>query len=215
VSVFLYLVLLALVALSRLAELAISARNQRRLVARGARKIPERHFHWMVLLHTGVLVSAAAEVAFLRRPLIPALALAMGLAFALANGLRWWTIATLAEHWNVQVMDSSRLGIVTTGPFRWIRHPNYASVLVELVALPMIHTAWLTAAWAAPSNLCVLRRRIAVEEKILLANPQYREMMANKPRFLPKLFERGPAATAPGKARLRAEARRRRSGSSA
>jgi len=203
VSAFPYFVLLALVALSRLAELAISARNQRRLVARGARKIPERDFHWMVLLHAGVLVSAAAEVAFLRRPLIPALALTMGLPFALANGLRWWAITTLAEHWNVQVMDSTRLGIVTAGPFRWIRHPNYVSVFVELVTLPLIHTAWLTAAWAAPGNLWVLRRRIAVEEKILLADPQYREMMANKPRFLPKLFERGSAASAPGKARLR------------
>ncbi len=200
-SVFLYLVLLALVALGRLIELAISRRNQRRLMARGARKIPERHFHWMVLLHAGVLVSAGAEVVFLRRPLIPALALAMGLAFVLANGLRWWVITTLAEHWNAQVMDSTRLGIVTAGPFRWIRHPNYLSVFVELVALPLIHTAWLTAGWAAAGNLWVLRQRIAVEEEILLADPQYQERMANKPRFLPRLFERGSAESAPGKAR--------------
>ena len=198
-----YFALLFAVGLGRLVEIQLSARNQRRLAAQGAAKVREPHFPWMVLLHAGVLISAALEVLLLRRPLIPALALPMGVLFVLANALRWWVIATLAVHWNVQVMDSTQLGIVAHGPYRWIRHPNYVSVIVELIALPLIHTAWLTAVWASACNLWVLRRRLEVEERILSADPTYRTRMAMKPRFLPRLFpdEPGSADRAPQSAR--------------
>ncbi len=189
-----YFALLLAVGLGRLVEMRLSARNRRRLAAQGAVTVPEPHFRWMVLLHAGVLVSAALEVLLLGRPLIFALALPMGVLFVLANALRWWVIASLAEHWNAQVMDSTRLGIVTRGPYRWIRHPNYVAVFVELMALPLIHTAWLTAVWASASNLWVLRRRLAVEERILLADPTYRATMAMKPRFLPRLIPNEPGS---------------------
>lgn len=195
-SVAAYILLLTAVAVGRLAELGRSRRNQRRLAARGVAKVPEPYFHWMVVLHIGVLVAAGLEVVILRRPLLPALALAMGLLFIFANVLRWWVIATLAEHWNVQVMDSAALGIVTSGPYRWIRHPNYVAVGVELLALPLIHTAWLTAIVAGLANAWVIRRRLAVEEQILLADPTYRAMMGPKPRFLPRFFARSQTAGA-------------------
>jgi len=183
-----YIVLLSAVGLGRLIEIRISRRNQRRLAARGAAKVPERHFRWMVLLHLGVLVSAGLEVVVLQRPFIPDLALAMGLLFVLANLLRWWVMATLSEHWNVQVMDSARLGVIARGPYRWIRHPNYVAVFAELIALPLIYSAWLTALWGGIAHTWVLSRRLAVEEKVLLADPAYVATMASKPRFLPKLF---------------------------
>ena len=189
-----YLALLLAVGLGRLVDMRISARNQRRLAAQGVTKVPERHFRWMVLLHGGILVSAGLEVLLLRRPLIPGLALAMGLLFVGANALRWWVIATLSEHWNIQVMASTGLGVVTGGPFRWVRHPNYAAVYVELLALPLIHTAWLTAVWGGVAHLWVLRQRVAVKEVVLLADPAYRAAMGPKPRFVPKLFARGPSS---------------------
>jgi len=187
-SVRAYLLLLAAVGLGRLLELRLSARNQRRLSAQGVAKVPEPHFRWMVLLHLGVLVSAALEVVVLHRPFIPGLAWAMTALFVLANALRWWTIHTLSEHWNIQVMASAHLGIVTRGPYRWIRHPNYLAVFIELLALPLIHTAWLTAFLGGIAHVGVLRRRLAVEETMLLANPVYRTAMGAKPRFLPQLF---------------------------
>jgi methyltransferase len=183
-----YLLLLAAVGLGRLFELRLSRRNQRQLAARGARKIAEPHFPWMVALHSGILIFSALEVWLLRRPLIPALAVTMGVLFALSEALRWWVIATMSEHWNIQVMESARLGVVTRGPFRWIRHPNYVAVFLQLIALPLIHTAWLTAVCGTLAHVWVLRRRIAVEEAVLLANPAYRETMGLKPRFLPRLF---------------------------
>lgn len=188
ISEYAYLGLLALVGLGRLVEVRHSARNQERLAARGVAKIREPYFRWMVALHTGVLIAAALEVVLLRRPLIPLLAVTMAAAFLAANALRWWVMATLAGHWNVQVMASTRLGVVTRGPYRWVRHPNYAAVFVELIALPLIHTAWITALGAAAGNAWILAKRLAVEEKVLEADPAYREAMLAKPRFLPRMF---------------------------
>lgn len=187
-SVVLYLFLLAAVGAGRLVEMRISRRNQKNLAAQGVQKISEPHFHWMILLHGGVLAGAALEVVFLRRPFFPALAAPMALLFIFSNAMRWWVIRTLGSHWNIQVMASAGLGAVTAGPYRWVRHPNYLAVYLELIALPLIHTAWITAVVAALANAWILARRIAVEEAVLLADPAYRVAMGAKPRFLPGLF---------------------------
>jgi methyltransferase len=183
-----YFALLALVGAGRLVELVISRRNQRRLEQQGVRRIPEPSFPWLVALHTGVLVGAAAEVVFLHRPLIPALAVVMGALFVLSNILRWWVIETLGDHWAVKVMASSSLGVVTSGPYRWIRHPNYVGVVIEVFSLPMIHTAWITALIVTPLYMEILRRRLRLEDGVLMANPTYRAAMGAKPRFFPNLF---------------------------
>lgn len=183
-----YVGLVGVVALLRLLELRISKRNQQRLVERGAKKAPDPRFPAMVAVHTCVLAGAAAEVVFLRRPFYPVLAAVMGALFLAANAVRWWVIRTLGAHWNVQVMDSASLGVVTSGPYRWVRHPNYTAVFVEMLALPLIHTAWITAIAGTIAHVWVLHGRIAAEEKVLRAEPAYRAAMADKPRFLPFLF---------------------------
>lgn len=178
--------LLVAVGLGRLIEMGISRRRQQRLMRMGVAMVPERHFRAMVLLHASVLVAAALEVWSLKRPFVRPLALPMALLFLAANLLRWWVIATLAEHWNVRVMDSVARGVVTHGPYRWIRHPNYVAVFLELLALPLIHSAWLTTVLGGVAHLWVLRQRITAEEAILMAHPAYRRAMAAKPRFLPR-----------------------------
>ncbi len=190
ISVAAYIGLLLAVGAGRLVEMRISARRQQRLAAAGVAKVPEKHFRWMVLLHIGVLLSAALEVLLLRRPFLPALAIAMGLLFVLANAVRWWVIATLGQHWNIQVMESARLGVVTRGPYQWVRHPNYAAVFIELLALPLIHSAWLTALGGGIAHVWVLRQRVNLEEAVLMSDPAYRTAMADKPRFVPRLFAR-------------------------
>jgi methyltransferase len=187
-STIAFLALLVVVAALRLVELRISRSHQRQLVARGAAKVSEPRFRWMVALHTAVLVGAALEVIFLKRPFIPTLAAAMFLIFLAANAVRWWVILTLGDHWNVQVMDSTELGVVTTGPFRFVRHPNYAAVFAEMIALPLIHTAWITALVGAVAHVAVLSQRLSTEERVLFANPAYRAAMAGKPRFIPGWF---------------------------
>ena len=187
-SVKTYLLLLALVGLMRIGEVFLSRRNQRRLIAKGIAKIPESHFRWMVLFHICILISAGLEVILLRRPFIPALAIGSFVLLVLATALRWWVIRTMSEHWNIQIMSSARLGVVVDGPFRWVRHPNYVAVFIELIALPLIHTAWLTALIGAGVHALILGRRIHVEESVLFANQTYAAAMGCKPRFLPRVF---------------------------
>ncbi len=183
-----FIALLILVGIERLVEVAISNRNQRKMLAQGALKVPERHYPWLVIFHAVVLVSSAVEVLFLHRPLIPALAISMSILFILSNALRWWVIRLLGGLWNVQIMDSTRIGFVTTGPYRWIRHPNYLGVILEVFSLPLIHTAWLTSIFGTLGYLLILRGRIHAEEGALMSNPAYRLAMGDKPRLIPKLF---------------------------
>src|SRR5882672_4051190 len=183
-----YLALLGLVGLERLVELRISRRNQLKLEKLGVRKVAEPHFRWMVFVHAGVLACAAAEVLLLHRPVIPSLAIGMAALFVFANALRWWVIRILAGHWNVEIMASSRIGVVTSGPYRWVRHPNYVGVVMEVFALPMIHTAWITALAGTLAYMELLRQRLRLEDGVLMADPAYRSAMGAKPRFLPKFF---------------------------
>jgi methyltransferase len=187
-NVIAYLALLALVALLRIVELRISRRHQQEMVARGASKVVDPRYRWMVLLHAGVLVGAAVEVVFLHRPFYPVVAAVCFGLFLAANAVRWWVIRTLGEHWNVQVMNSTNLGVVTSGPFRYVRHPNYAAVFVEMLVLPLIHTAWITALAGSLGHILVLSQRLATEERVLFSDAHYRAAMAGKPRFLPGLF---------------------------
>ena len=180
-----YLIVVAAVALLRFAELVISARNRRALARDGAVAVPERNFRWMALLHVGILAGAAAEVVWLRRPFLPALALPALACLVLATWTRWWVIQTLGRHWNVGVMDSTRQGVVDTGPYRWVRHPNYTAVFVELLALPLVHTAWITAVLGSIAHVVVLRARVAAEDRVLLANADYVARMGPKPSFFP------------------------------
>jgi methyltransferase len=139
----------------------------------------------MVMLHTGILGACALEVTWLARPFLPAVAIPALVLLALGNALRWWVIATLGPHWNVQVMRSTAFGVVATGPYRFVRHPNYVAVFVELLALPLVHGAWLTALAGTILHTLVLRRRIALEESVLLADGEYVRVMGGKPRFIP------------------------------
>ena len=80
------------------------------------------------------------------------------------------------------------LGVVTDGPVRFVRHPTYVGVVLEVISLPLIYAAWITATAAALGYCYALSRRVPAEEKVLMANPEYRAAMGHKPRFLPGLF---------------------------
>ncbi len=187
-SVYLYLCLLAAVAVLRLVELRISRRHQERMLTQGAVRVSEPHFKWMVVVHTGVLIGAPLEVVLLRRPFLPLLGAAMFVLFLASNLMRFWVVRSLGDLWSVQVMDSTRIGVVTTGPFRFVRHPNYTGVILEMISLPLIHTAWITAIVTSLGYSLALSMRIRAEESVLMANPEYRAAMSHKPRFLPGLF---------------------------
>ncbi len=181
-----YLGLVALVAAERLAELMISRRNAARAFARGGVELGREHYPYMVALHTGFLVAAPLEVLLLHRPLIPALAAAMGALLLATMGLRYWVIYSLNGRWNTRVIVVPGLPALTSGPFRWLRHPNYLAVVLELIALPLVHGAWLTALVFSALNAWVLRVRIGVEERALRQHCDYEATHGDRPRFLPE-----------------------------
>ncbi len=166
-SRWLYLGLVVLVAVERLAELRIARRNATRLRARGGFEAGCDHYPRMVALHTTLLAAAPLEVLALDRPLVPALAVAALALVGATMALRYWVIATLGDRWTTRIFVVPGEALVHRGPYRWLRHPNYLAVVVEVVALPLVHSAWLTAAVFSAANALVLRTRIRVEEGVL------------------------------------------------
>jgi methyltransferase len=180
-----FVLLCATVGACRLVEMTVSRRHQRALADKGAAPLPEPVFGAMVALHTAIIGGAALEVAVLHRPFTAAVGVPALLVVILANALRVWVIRTLGIHWNVRVVRSMPLGVVTGGPYRFVRHPNYVAVFSELLALPLVHGAYLTASLGAVLHLLILRRRVTLEESVLMADEGYRRAFAGKPRFLP------------------------------
>jgi methyltransferase len=101
------------------------------------------------------------------RPFLPWLGWPMLAVVLLAQALRWWCIATLGERWNTRVIVIPGLPLVSSGPYRWFRHPNYVAVVAEGLALPLVHTAWVTALAFTVLNTWLLRVRIGVENQAL------------------------------------------------
>jgi methyltransferase len=162
-----YTGLVALIAILRLAELAVSRRHISLLKARGAVEVGASHYPWMVALHASFLLACPLEVWLLERPWLPALGYPMLLVLAAATALRVSAIVALGERWTTRVVLVPGDELVARGPYRWLRHPNYLGVALEMLALPLVHTAWMTAVIASAANGLVLRRRIEVEEEAL------------------------------------------------
>jgi methyltransferase len=162
-----FTVLVILVGLERLAELVVSKRNAAWSMERGGVETGFGHYPFMVVLHTGFLAGCLVEAIVADRPFIPALGWTMLAVVLLAQGLRWWCITVLGHQWNTRVIVVPGLSLVAAGPYRWIRHPNYVAVVAEGIALPLVHTAWVTATLFLLLNIPLLAVRIRAEEAAL------------------------------------------------
>jgi methyltransferase len=123
----------------------------------------------MVVLHTSLLVGAVVEVAVADRPFLPWLGWPMLALVVAAQALRWWCIRTLGPRWNTRIVVVPGLPLVRRGPYRLLDHPNYVAVVVEGIALPLVHTAWVTALVFTVLNLPLLRVRVRAEEAAMAA----------------------------------------------
>ena len=178
-----YLAFLLLLSAERVFELWLSRRNARAALARGGVEVGQGHYRVMAALHTAFLLSCALEVVLLRRPFPGALGWA-ALAVAVgAQALRYWAIATLGPRWNTRVIVIPEAPPVVAGPYRWVRHPNYVSVIAEIALVPLIHGAWLTALAFSIANAALLTVRIRAEERAL--GGAYAVAFAGRPRFIP------------------------------
>jgi len=157
-----YIAFLLATGAERIAELFLSRRNARIAFGRGAIESGRDHFRWMVFLHAALLPCCALEAIWRARPwlvfIVPALA---------AQGLRWWAIASLGARWNVRVIVVPGEPLVRSGPYRFLRHPNYLAVVMEMFCIPLAGGAWICAILFSFLNVFILRLRIREEERAL------------------------------------------------
>jgi methyltransferase len=185
-SRILYLGFLALLSGERLVELGISRSNARFARNESAVEVGRGHFRVMAWLHVFFLVSSGLEVFLFDRPVRAALFYPAFVVALFAQGLRYWVVSTLGRRWNVRIFVWPERPPVTAGPYRFVRHPNYVAVIAEILFVPLIHGAYVTAIVFSLANAALLRVRIRAEERALGAS--YEAAFARRPRFLPDLY---------------------------
>ncbi|AQT79981.1 hypothetical protein B1R94_12935 [Mycolicibacterium litorale] len=162
-----YYLFIVLIGLERLVELVVSRRNAKWSFAQGGREFGQGHYPVMVAMHALLLVSCVVEVSTMHRPFLPWLGWPMVAIVALSTAVRWWCVSVLGKHWNPRLIVIQGAPLVRRGPYRWVHHPNYTAVAVEVAALPLVHSAWLTAIVFSIANALVLTVRIHAENTAL------------------------------------------------
>jgi methyltransferase len=161
-----FLLFLSFLIVQRIGELILSARHERWLRAHGAVEVGQAHYPCLVVLHVAFFMALTAEVLVLRRT--PADWWWIPFAFFLAaQFLRYWSIATLGHRWTTRILVLPGAPPIMNGPYRYLRHPNYLAVAIELLCIPLIFRAYLTAIIFTLLNLILMSIRIPTEERAL------------------------------------------------
>jgi methyltransferase len=185
VTRILFAVLLAFIGLQRLAELRVSQKNEKIILSRGGREHAPGQLDWMKVLHIAWFAGMMIEVLWLQRPFIPALSSAAILLLVTGQLFRYAAIRTLGWRWSVRVMTLPNEAPIQMGIYRYIRHPNYLGVMLEIIAVPLVHTAYVTALCSLPAFGVLIGFRIREEERALSKMSNYQEVFQGLPRFLP------------------------------
>jgi methyltransferase len=143
-----------------------AARNERAQRALGGIEPPDDVYRWMQLAYPGAFAAMFAEAAMRHAP-TPSLAIAGGIVFTLAKVLKWWAILTLGRFWTFRVIVVPGAMLVSRGPYRFLRHPNYVGVIGELVGVGLLTGAVVAGPVATILFAMLIRRRVAVEERAL------------------------------------------------
>lgn len=185
-SVHFYIILLVAIAVERLYELRLAKRNAEAMMARGGIEAGARHYPWMVLLHAAWFIACPLEVLLLDRPFIHTLGWPMLALLGSTMALRYWAIRSLGDRWTTRIVFVPDEPAVRRGPYRFMRHPNYLAVVLEIFALPLVHSAWLTAGVFTILNAWLLFVRIRAEERALTGSSDYGDAFEGVPRMLGK-----------------------------
>ena len=164
----LYLAFIAVIAVERVVELVVSRSNAARAGKHGAIEYGQDHFAWMKAAHASFLVACPLEVVVFDRPFVPLLGYPMLALAVLAQVIRYWAVVSLGRRWNVRVLVIPGMPLVKSGPYRFMRHPNYLAVILEGLAVPLVHSAWITAVGFSALNAWLLSIRIPIEERAFL-----------------------------------------------
>ncbi|KYD09210.1 hypothetical protein MXL46_01305 [Heyndrickxia sporothermodurans] len=184
---FFYL-LLVIIIIQRCVELFIAKKNERFLKDQGAKEYGRKHYLFMVMMHICFFVSLLVEVTFFAKSLSSLWPIWFSL-FLLTQIGRVWVIQSLGTFWNTKIIVLPEATIVSKGPYKYIKHPNYLIVTTELLVIPLMFNAYFTLVCFFILNQLILAIRIPYEERVLLKETNYRTI-SEIPRFLPKLVKR-------------------------
>ena len=182
-----FTVIVVAVILQRLWELRISKHHMAMLLAQGGQVQSENLLSWVKILQVSWWIAMLAEVWWLDRPFIPALAAIAFLLVIVGQILRYSSMQALGERWTLPIVTLPDQSAVSKGIYRYLRHPNWLGVILEIAALPLFHSAYWTALGFAIANALIMHQRIQTEEKALSASSNYTQIFANTPRLIPRL----------------------------
>jgi len=185
-SSLLFVSLVAIAIVIAVAERVYSLRNEKRLLREGGREIAPSVFRLMVPVYSSIFVFSLVEHFGLHRHPPELWVVAMIVLFIATKLLKLWAVLQLRRDWTMKVVVPVDLRVVTSGPYRYIRHPNYVAVLSEVILLPLAGGAWITALAGGLTFLALLRARVRTEEAALFEHPSYAGAMADKDRFVPR-----------------------------
>ncbi|WP_078380246.1 isoprenylcysteine carboxyl methyltransferase family protein [Sutcliffiella halmapala] len=181
-----FLIFFLFIIFQRLGELSIAKNNERWMKENGALEFGENHYGYMVFMHIAFLVCFLLEVLVFAKtihPLWPVIVI----LFMVTQGLRIWAITSLGRYWNTKILVVPSATIVRKGPYRFLRHPNYLIVGLEIFLIPVLFQAYITAALFTILNVWMLSVRIPIEEKALSHTASdYSDYILEKSRFTPK-----------------------------
>lgn len=173
-----FYVILAFVIVQRLVELLIAKRNEKSMRAKGAYEVGASHYPFMILLHTSFFISLIIEVIYFKFIVIPDFVLLA--FFGLLQLLRVWCLISLGTFWNTKIIILPGANVVAKGPYAYIRHPNYLVVCLEILVLPLMFQAYITAICFTLLNFIILSVRIPMEEKALKEVTNYAVFIQGK-----------------------------------
>ncbi|MGG3469583.1 isoprenylcysteine carboxylmethyltransferase family protein [Neobacillus pocheonensis] len=183
-----FMFLFSFIVLQRILELLVAKSNEKWLKQQGAVEFGKGHYYFMVLMHTMFFVSLLVEKVFLNRGLSPVWPLFL-FGFVLVQFLRIWVITSLGRYWNTKIIVLPGAKAVKKGPYRFIRHPNYFVVSIELLVIPCMFSAYYTACLFTLLNGIILTIRIQEEEKVLKSLTEYEGDFQDCNRFIPKFVK--------------------------
>ncbi|MET3658042.1 isoprenylcysteine carboxyl methyltransferase family protein [Sporosarcina psychrophila] len=170
----LFAIVISIVILQRLVELVVAKRNEQWMRSQGAFEAGAAHYPIMVAMHIAFFISLLAEVILLDRSL-SSIWIILLVIFLTAQVARIWCLTSLGKFWNTKIIILPGADVVQKGPYKWVRHPNYVIVTTELLVLPLMFGAYLTAIIFTLLNVWMLSVRIPAEEKALKDATNYRE----------------------------------------
>ncbi|MFA1820753.1 isoprenylcysteine carboxyl methyltransferase family protein [Virgibacillus oceani] len=164
-GVFLW-TLFVLIIIQRLIELKIARRNEKWIKRKGGVEIGKEHYKWFVLIHSLFFLSILIETTLRDGAILP-FNYILFLLFLLTQAARIWCVLSLGKFWNTKIIVLPGSSLVKKGPYKYVKHPNYIIVGIELFIIPLLFGAYITAVVFPILHILLLRIRIPCEEKAL------------------------------------------------